>query len=237
MRRIFGKIHSGSVIIDEETLHHLKVIRVNTNEKIEVVDEGKIYQTIVTSINPLKLELVGMIDVDRELRKDLVMFLPLLKNGNFELCLQKATELGVKRIIPYLSNRTVVKLKKEEFLRKKERYNKIISGAALQSNRNIVPILNDLVELKDLKNFDFDKKFVAYEDESLKANMIDRNEDFSQDKSIAIVIGCEGGFEKSEVDYLCSLGYRAISLGRRILRAETAVIYALSILSYLVEEQ
>lgn len=237
MRRIFGKINSGNVIIDEETLHHLKVIRVNINENIEVVDEGKIYQTIVTAINPLRLELVGMIDVDRELRKELVMFLPLLKNGNFELCLQKATELGVKKIIPYLSNRTVVKLKKEEFLRKKERYNKIISGAALQSNRNIVPVLNDLVELKDLKNFDFDKKYVAYEDESLKANMIDRNEDFSQDKTIALVIGCEGGFEKSEVDYLISLGYRAISLGKRILRAETAVIYALSILSYLVEGQ
>lgn len=236
MRRLSGKIKSnGEVEFSNYTLHHIQVLRFRIGEELEILDENNVYKAKVESINPLSIVVFEKNDINRELPCNITLFLPLLKNGNFDLCLQKATELGVKEIVPYISKRTVVKISKDDFYNRKSRYEKIISSAILQSNRNGSVFLRDLVNISELTNFSFDKKYLAYEDESLKSSLIEKSTKFSPHEKIAIVIGCEGGFEKSEVEMLKENGYQLISLGKRILRAETAVIYSLSVLSYLME--
>lgn len=236
MRRLSGNIKdNGEVEFSKYTLHHIQVLHLRVGEEIEILENNIVYKAKVESINPLSIVAYEKSNITRELACDITLFLPLLKNGNFDLCLQKATELGVKEIIPYVSKRTVVKLTKEDFSKRKARFEKIISSAVLQSNRNGSVYLRDLVKINDLTSFSFDKKYVAYEDESLQSSLIDKNTEFKSQEKIAIVIGCEGGFEKSEIDMLKENGYQIISLGKRILRAETAVIYSLSVLSYLME--
>jgi len=236
MRRLSGSIKSsGEVEFSKYTLHHIQVLHLRVGEEIEILDNNVVYKAKVESVNPISIVAYEKSNITRELPSDITLFLPVLKNGNFDLCLQKATELGVKEIIPYVSKRTVVKLTKEDFNKKKARYEKIISSAILQSNRNGSVYLRDLVNINELTSFSFDKKYVAYEDESLHSSLLNKNTEFNSHEKIAIVIGCEGGFEKTEVDMLKDNGYEIISLGKRILRAETAVIYSLSVLSYLME--
>ncbi len=235
MRRIEGKVISNKVILSDDTIHHLSVIRVKCAEKIEINDNGQIYSAVVNSINPIKIDIIEKIDINRELCSDVTVFMPLLKNGNFDLCLQKATELGVRRIIPYVSSRSVVRLDKVSFDKKMDRFKKILLNASLQSNRNQIPTLESLIKLKDISSFAFDLKLLAYENESLKSSLIPNDINIRNKKEIAIVIGCEGGFSEEEVEYLVGCGYQSISLGKRILRAETAVFYSLSVLSYLLE--
>ncbi len=236
MRRLNGSIKSnGEVEFSNYTLHHIQVLHFKINEELEILDENNVYKARVKSVNPLSIVVLEKNNINRELPCNITLFLPLLKNGNFDLCLQKATELGVKEIVPYISRRTVVKLSKEDFNKKRTRYEKIISNAILQSNRNGSVFLHDLVSINELTIFSFDKKYVAYEDESLQPSLIEKSTNFDFHDKIAIVIGCEGGFEKTEVEMLKENGYQTISLGKRILRAETAVIYSLSVLSYLME--
>lgn len=235
MRRLVGKVCDGEVLFSTEVLKHIKVLRLKIGEKIEILDPTGIYECIVETSKPFRTKIINKksIDYSRELKSDITLFLPLLKNGNFELCLQKSVELGVKSIVPIITARTIVKSSAADFINKKQRYQRILTEASEQSNRDIIPKLGDLHYLKDLKDYEFSFKFVPYEEESLKNSFI-RNSALTN-SSIGIVVGPEGGFAVEEVDFLKEIGYQPISLGRRILRAETAVINILSIVSYLLE--
>lgn len=235
MRRFIVDVIDDKVEITSEIVKHAKVIRLNLNEKIELVTrDGNVYLAHVDSIDPLDFYIdEKYVNYTRELPFKLVLFAPLLKGDKFDFIIQKATELGVSTIVPYISERAIVRLSKDDFSKKaKNRYQKIIEKAVEQSNRDFIPELSELHTLKELASFKFDRAFIAYEEESMKGSFIPNEYIPTKDSIVVAMIGPEGGFSKDEVDKIVKMGFESISLGKRILKAETACCYLLSILSY-----
>ncbi len=238
MRRFFADINNNQVIFSKDTLAHIKVIRLNKGENIEVCYLGDVYICQVTNINPFDVKIIEKVSDqnNRELSSNLVLFCPLLKRDNFELVLQKSVELGVKHIVPYISSRVIKRVSKQEFEQKRERFEKIILNASEQSNRSYIPKLDRLYDLEELVDLykDSSNKFIAYEDVSIKGDLINLNDNIDD---VVVIIGPEGGFSSKEVELFISNNFNVISLGKRILRAETACIYSLSVISYLIEKK
>ena len=152
------------------------------------------------------------------------------KGSKLEDIIQKCVELGVARIVPVLTKRCVSRPEEGSAKKKTQRYNKIALEAAQQSGRGTVPKIDELVSLKSaVENDESDIKIVFYEGggEPLKA-LVDENA-----KSVSIYIGPEGGFEREEVDFLLEKGAKAATLGKRILRTQTAPVAALSAIMFI----
>jgi len=161
------------------------------------------------------------------------LFQCLPKTGKMETIVQKCTELGVFAVVPVGSARCVV-IPNKDFEKKRERYNRVALEAAKQSRRAVVPQVLPLVELKKVDPKQFDLFLVAYEEEdarSLKTAL----QQADSPKTIAILIGPEGGLEESEVSRLMQSGAVSVSLGKRILRTETAGMAMLAQILYEVE--
>jgi len=217
-------------IIGEEA-HHIMILRHKVGDKILVNDKiCEIKEISKQSISCFALEQAKEEGVP-ELK--VTLFQALLKSDKMELVIQKAVEIGVAEISPFVSKNVVVKLDDKDKIKKVDRWNKISLEASKQCGRS------DIVNVTKVCSFDnmlesldkFDKIFVAYENEinSLK-KFIRSNFDV---KNIAIIIGAEGGFEKGEVDKILENKKAvSVSLGKRILRAETASLNLLSILMY-----
>ncbi|MDO4197631.1 MAG: RsmE family RNA methyltransferase [Erysipelotrichaceae bacterium] len=206
--------------LDKDTLYHLiKVLRKNNKYIFRIVDSDKnvFYAHL---INNYQCEITESLNENNELDTDITCILSLIKNDKMELCIQKLVELGVKRIVPYKSVRSVIKVKDNK---KKERLEKIVKEAAEQSHRNIIPKVCDYADLKDLNKYLSEKNYICYESEKNIAEI-------EKSKSITYIIGPEGGFEDKEYQKICEMGFESVSLGKRILRAETAALYMTSII-------
>ncbi|MFP4015439.1 MAG: 16S rRNA (uracil(1498)-N(3))-methyltransferase [Halanaerobiales bacterium] len=158
------------------------------------------------------------------------------KKNNMDLIIQKCTEIGVKRIIPINTSRTIVKISGKKLDRKLDRWQKIAEEAAKQSRRGIIPEINRLINLKELKSFfaDYNLVLVPWEDEkTLGLRELWNKESVDTGlENILIIIGPEGGFSAEEVKSLQENGGRSITLGPRILRTETAGLVALTAVLY-----
>lgn len=203
----------------EVTFQLKKVLRVNDGYEFRLVDCVGI--PYLCEYKDGKAYVKSKIDENNELDVDITVILSLIKNDKFDFALQKLTELGVTRIVPYKAKRSVVKEGKGT--NKLDRFRKIVTEASEQSHRNRIPEICDYASFKDLPKYLSDINILAYEKET---NIIN---DFKS-KSITILIGPEGGFETDEVENFISMGFNSISLGKRILRAETAAIYLTSII-------
>lgn len=208
------------VSLRDDILYHLVKVLRNTNTEFRLVDNTKTVY-LAKLINNQAL-IVDRLNENNELDVDITVILSLFKSDKFELTLQKLTELGVKRIIPYNAKRSIVKENKKD--RKLERYKKILTEASEQSHRNIIPEILPAINLKDIVNYKSELNFIAYEKEN--SNLLNN----IKGKSITIVIGPEGGFEEDEYKAIVDMGFESISLGKRILRAETAAIFLTSII-------
>ena len=236
MQRYFAHInHQSQVGLSKEDEHHLlHVMRMKTNDEIEVVEDEKLYLCRIDTINPLKISVVHEIASDVEINEDVTLLFALTKGDKIDLVVQKATELGVKRIALIESERTIVKYEEKDKQKKIARFEKIMKEASEQSHRLIVPSLLGIYHLNNLpKELFSDVNYVAYERDATKPEKMFPQLD--KDKSISILVGPEGGFSENEINALTKQGFERVSLGKRILRAETAAIYALSVIGYLLE--
>ena len=237
MQRYFSNIDSNFVVhFSSNDEHHiLHVMRMKKGDEIEVVSNEKVYLCRIDSTNPLKVSVIHEIENDVELKEDVTLLFALTKGDRIDLVLQKATELGVKKVALIESERTVVKYEDKDIDKKLARFNKIMKEASEQSHRVIVPELLGIYNLKNLPKEVFsDVNFVAYEKD---ANDISGAfQGLEKGKSVSILIGPEGGFSEQEIKRLTDQGFIRTSLGKRILRAETAAIYALSVIGYLLEK-
>lgn len=213
-------INKPCILRDDIIYHLTKVLRL-TNKTFRLVDnEGSVF---LASLDGNIAKILERIEENNELECDITAVVALIKQDKFELTLQKLTELGVKKIVPYNAYRSVVKEVKKD--KKLERYTKILTEASEQSHRNFVPEITQAIDIKDLEKYKSDINLIAYEKEAdnfvgdLKAN------------SITFIVGPEGGFEEKELQAIMSLGFKSISLGKRILRAETAAIYLASLIA------
>ncbi len=233
MQRYFIEEQFNNITFTNEQIKHiLKVMRMNIFDTIEVVFHQKCYICKITSIDPFLVEQIEEITISPELNVDITLLYCLPKGDKLDLVIQKVTEIGVNNIILVQSSRCVTKYKKEDFSKKLARFNKIATEASEQSHRFKIPTIKDIINLKDIDKYSFNHSFIAYENEKINSlNSLS----FKKNDSIGILIGSEGGFSEEEVKYVEKLGYQSISLGKRILRSETACIYALSIISFLTE--
>lgn len=168
-----------------------------------------------------------------ELNINVTLFQGLPKFEKLEFIIEKTTELGVNSITPVEMKYSVAKMKNEE--QKNVRWNKIAEAAAKQSKRDRIPQVNKCIKdkelIKEIQNYNL--VLVCYEDEN-RTTLRDVLQDIdkSRVKNIAIIVGPEGGLDKSEVKEIIENGGKSVSLGKRILRTETAPLAILSMLVY-----
>ena len=237
MQRYFASIDNQYFVhLSKEDEHHVcHVMRMKKGDEIEVVDNGHLFLCRIDSFNPLTISLIHEIASDVEINEEITLLFALTKGDKIDLVLQKATELGVKKVALIESERTVVNYEGKDINKKLERFNKIMKEASEQCHRLIVPELLGIYNLKKLPpELLSDLNYVAYEKD---ADQIEGAfQGLTKGKSISILIGPEGGFSEQEINQLTEQGFIRTSLGKRILRAETAAIYALSVIGYLLEK-
>lgn len=216
--------------LDTKQAHHVfDVLRTSSKEKIRVVTKNS--QVFLGHVleKPF-LHIDQKIDTEQE-KQSITLCCALIKQDKFEWMLQKACELGVSKIVPFTSKNTVVKLDEKKAEKKWARWNEILVGACKQCNRDTLVELNPVVSLKDLDFYKMDCNLVAYEKEKDASKHIAHYLQKGS-TSITVCIGPEGGFEESEIQQLNNFGYENCSLGKNILRAETAACYILSAIEY-----
>lgn len=231
MQRYF--IKNKDMLLEESDIRHIKkVMRMNINDKIEVVYNNKLHICEITSLEPFNIKVIEKLDEDKKTKIELTVAVALVKEQKMDLILQKLTELGVSRIIPVSMERSIVKLDKERFNKKKVRWESICKEASEQSKRTNIPIIEDIKSIKDLTKEDADLKLVAStkEKEKLLNYYLQSIEDCAK---IIMVIGPEGGISDKEEDILVSNDYNRVSFGNLIFRVETATIYVASIINYI----
>ena len=234
MQRYFANIVNNNVLLSQEDEHHIThVMRMRVGDKFEVVNNLKLYICEITSLSPLGTKIIEEKEEDVEINQHITLFFALAKGDKIDLVIQKATELGVHQIILFKSRRCVVNFDNKDVSKKISRYQKIAKEASEQCHRLIVPEIKGVIDLKDIPLYKEDINLLAYEK---KAGNTSESFILDSSKGVSIVIGSEGGFDEDEVEYLVNNGFKTISLGKRILRCETAAIYALSVLAYQLEK-
>ena len=216
----------------EDSYHIIKVMRNNIGDKVEVVIDKHLYICEIIQIKDLvTVQKMREVESDSELPCYVTIAQSLVKEQKMDLILQKSCELGVSEIIPINTTRSIVKLDKKE-TKKVERWNRILKEASEQSKRIVIPKVNGIMDIKDLCNLDYDIKILCTVNElsmSLKEVL---SKDLNNLK-IMFVIGPEGGFTEMEEEMLIGNGFISTSFGKRVLRTETASLYALSIINYI----
>lgn len=238
MRRFFcDSITTDSAAITGDDAHHIsRVLRMKAGDALSLCDgAGNEYDALVAAVSPevVVCTVSNPHASEAESPVQVSLFQCLPKAGKMELIVQKCTELGVFSIVPVQSARCVV-VPGKDYDKKRERYNRVALEAAKQSRRAMIPRVLPLTTLKKIDVKSFDLFLVAYEDEntvSLKQALR-----AASPKTIALLIGPEGGLEESEIAQLVQAGAKSVSLGRRILRTETAGMAMLAQTLYEVEE-
>ncbi|WP_028043842.1 RsmE family RNA methyltransferase [Candidatus Stoquefichus massiliensis] len=228
-------IHDDLIMIDTYNHKHMqKVMRYrNGNQVVCILPHGQTYLYEITDIEAGILRQKELINEDHELDVAVTLIYGLPKNDKFEFVLQKATELGVQRIVPFLSKRSIIKTDAKTFAKKTERYQKILKEASEQSYRQRIPELTPLITMKEISQYLSDINLVAYEESSKQGEHHEFAKALQCDyQSLTIIVGPEGGFDESEIIQMEELGIVCCSLGKRILRSETAPLYMLSVIGY-----
>lgn len=236
-----SNIRSSSVFLDGEEHHHLsKVARIKPREKVWLFDErGTNYLARVEEITQERTRLAILErQVTPEPRVKITLAQALIKSKKMDSILQKATELGATTIIPVITTRTVVRIT-ERAEKKLERWQKIINAAAKQSKISFLPSIFSPVTLEKLvKERDEAKKLVLSENKGkYLRDILIRGSDSGVEReeppsSVLILVGPEGGWTSEEEEYILDHGYEAVSLGRQVLRAETASLSCLAMISH-----
>ncbi|HKL72697.1 MAG TPA: 16S rRNA (uracil(1498)-N(3))-methyltransferase [Candidatus Onthovivens sp.] len=236
MQRYVVNILDRDVILSNDDIFHIKkVMRMKINSNIEVIYEGKVYLCRIVSLEPFKVEIINIVEENHEIDGFIRLFYCLPKGGKLELVIQKAVEIGCNEIVLVNSERSIAKISNDNVDKKLLRFQKIIKEATEQSKREKQMILKDVIEFKDIKTYSADFSFIAYERSDFKEDTLSEVLNTIKGKRVNIMVGAEGGFSNKEVEYAVNNGYKQISLGKRILRSETACIYALSLLSFYMD--
>lgn len=217
----------------DDSYHIIKVMRNNIGDKVEVVIDKCLYICEIIKISDLvTVRRLEEVECDSELPCYVTIAQSLVKEQKMDLILQKSCELGVSEIIPVNTTRSIVKLDKKE-TKKVERWNKILKEASEQSKRVVIPKVNGIMDIKDLCSLEYDIKILCTVNE-LSMSLKEVLEKDLNNLRILLVIGPEGGFAESEEKILIDNGFISTSFGRRVLRTETASLYALSIINYIL---
>lgn len=235
------QIGESHICITGNDVNHIKnVLRMKPGEQV-LISNGvdKDYHCEIDEVSPEEVtaRILSVDEEGTELPAKLYLFQGLPKSDKMELIVQKAVELGVYQVIPVMTKRAVVKLdaKKEEA--RVKRWNSIAESAAKQSKRIIIPEVTGVMSLSEAFAFakNLDVNLIPFEHAEGMAGTRKELERVGPGKSVGIFIGPEGGFEDSEIEAACEADIRPVTLGKRILRTETAGLAILSILMFQLE--
>lgn len=235
------QIGEKKITITGSDVNHIRnVLRMEAGEQITVSSgEGKEYRCELLALEADRVEagIMWAQETGAELPSKIYLFQGLPKSDKMELIIQKAVELGVYEIIPMATKRAVVKLDKKKGESKRKRWQSISESAAKQSKRLIVPEITSVLSFREAVEYavKLDVKLMPYELAEGMEETRQQLEGIVPGQSVAIFIGPEGGFSPEEAELAAAGGLRPITLGKRILRTETAGMTVLSVLMYLLE--
>lgn len=236
-----GQITPEAALIEGSDVNHIRnVLRMRLGEKVRISSKsGKNYLCEISEITEdmVRASILEEYKEDTELPCKIYLFQGLPKNDKMELIIQKAVELGVYEIIPVAMKNCVVKLDEKKASAKVARWQAIAESAAKQSKRSLIPTVRMPLSYKQAVDAakELDVKLVPYENERGMQATKEAIEAIKPGESIGIFIGPEGGFDASEIA-MVKEDMQLISLGKRILRTETAGMTTLSILVYHLEK-
>ncbi len=226
------------VLLNDQQRHHIQtVLRMKEHQQIRMVDESQ--RAFLCELHQQGNDLCAIPICMLESvihRVSITLALALIKGERWDYALQKCSELGVDSIQPLITSRCVVKLKEADQSKKLQRWNRITMEACEQCHRSDLVTVHKPCTIAQMVSMNAEAKLLAYENADAQSeSIVSFINDHPHIQSIVIAIGPEGGFTKDEVMQFHELDFRSISLGRRILRAETAAMSAVNILSLLYE--
>lgn len=237
------QINDKTVIITGGDVNHIKnVLRMKVGEEVAISNgvDGKEYRCGITAFEEdrVVLELRFVKEDGLELPSRVHLYQGLPKADKMELIIQKAVELGVFEIIPMETKRAVVKLDAKKAKQKTERWQAIAEAAAKQSKRRIIPVVREPIPFGKAveEASSMEVKLIPYELAEGMDRTRERMENLPENADIAVFIGPEGGFDEKEIELAMQNGIEAITLGKRILRTETAGFTVMAWIMYQLEK-
>ena len=238
------QVNDNKITIIGSDVNHIKnVLRMNRGDKLIICNgQGKDCYCIIDRVDEKEIscDILSEHITDTELNTRITLFQGLPKKDKMELIIQKAIELGVYEIVPVMTKRVIVKLedkKREE--KKLERWRVIAESAAKQSHRGIIPRIRPVISydkaLEECSNMDI--ALIPYENAEGITKTREIVANLSNFSSIGVIIGPEGGFEETEIEGALERNIIPITLGRRILRTETAGLAVLSMIMLSLEKE
>ena len=225
------QVREEKIYVEGSDVNHMKnVLRMKTGEELTIGDgDGWLYVCVVESYE----EDMAVLKIPSKI----YLFQGLPKQDKMELIVQKAVELGVYQVIPVATKRAVVKLDAKKAKKKVERWQQIAVSAAKQAGRGIIPAVGEVCTYAQALKYaeELDVVLIPYE---LAEGMEETKQIIAEirpGQSVGIFIGPEGGFEKEEVEQAVKAGAEPLTLGKRILRTETAGLTMLSVLMFHLE--
>lgn len=228
-----NEINDRHIIFGEDAKHISKVLRMKKGENITLVTPvGMQYECVISKTDAQSVEVEVLSEKKCENEPDIfvTLYQALPKGDKMDYIVQKCVELGISRIVPVVSARCVSRPDEKSLEKKRLRWQKIALQAAMQSKRGIVPEVCDCVPFEKAVDLcsENDSNIIFYEEGGKPVKDIL----YGSPKALGMFIGSEGGFEKGEVELAEKSGASAATLGKRILRAETAPLAALSVIMY-----
>ena len=220
--------------------NHVKnVLRLKVGDRFLVSCDGKSNLCEITAFSndQVLLSVIEKDFLDTSLPIKISLFQGIPKTDKMELIIQKAVELGVEEIVPVEMKRCVVKIEDKKKKSKTDRWNAISESAAKQCKRSVIPSVLDVNDFSSAVNYakSFTHVVVPYESHNGMESTINTLKQIKSGDSVAVFIGPEGGFDDKEISLLKDAGAKIVSLGKRILRTETATITAVSMLMLYAE--
>lgn len=230
MQQYFAK--NKNLDLEDGDYYHIKnVMKMKRGDLIKVVYDKIIYTCKLNNIsNKSTFDIIKKEENQNE-RVNICVAFSLIKEQKLNYLLQKTSELGVNKLIPIETKRSVVKIEGNKEKAKIDRWKKICKEASEQSFRSDIPEISSILALQGLVDLDYDLKLVCSLNKNTKniKKILEKN---NKCVKILLVVGPEGGFDPLEEEYLLENGFKSVSLGENVLRAETAPVVALSMINY-----
>lgn len=228
------------IVIRGDDAHHISsVLRMRQGEALTVCDMQKnVYECLITHFSDGEVYacIVSRGVSDTEPVCYITLYQALPKSDKLETIIQKSVECGVSEIVPFMSERCIAKIDKKDAAKKAERHNKIALSAAKQCGRGIIPKVSEIMKYSDAisRAAESDLTIFCYEGDNT-SSLKEILREAKDVKTVSLIIGAEGGFSLNEVAMAEEKGARIAGLGKRILRCETAPLFALACIAYETE--
>jgi 16S rRNA (uracil1498-N3)-methyltransferase len=239
MRRFFvdpKSCNQEEVILSEEESHHIfKVLRLPVASEIELLDgRGRVYRAVLTAVGKKAVaRIVATVAVEPEKAKELVVYQAILKGEKMDMVIQKCTELGVTRVVPVNTTRCQGGSDTGRNAKRLERWRRIGVAACKQCLRPTLMEIEDVQDVNELAGHCLaERRLLFWEEE--KDYRLQQLAGWQEAQSVALFFGPEGGLTRDEVALARQSGWQTLSLGERILRAETATLGAVAVVQYLL---